>query len=69
MGLKSKPLSQVRPDVPVQQVTKEDVTRVNINVPSSVRQRWKMAAVKQDRPLTDLIVEAMSVYLSTHESM
>jgi hypothetical protein len=67
MGLKSKPLDKVRDDVPVQAVTKEEVTRININVPASVRQRWKMVAVQQDIALTDLIVSAVSEYLDTHK--
>jgi hypothetical protein len=69
MGLKSKPLDRVRPDVPVNDVTKEDVVRINLNVPDSLRQAWKMAAVKEKRPLTDLIIEAMSMYLNTHKGI
>jgi len=68
MGLKSKPLDQVRQSVPVHEVTREDVVRININVPESLRQRWKMAAVKERRPMTELIVESMSAYLDTHLS-
>lgn len=68
MGLKSKPLSQVRADVPVHEVTKEDVVRININVPESMRQAWKIAAVQAKRPLTELVIEAMSMYLNTQKS-
>ncbi len=67
MGLKSKPLEKVRDDVPVEAVTKEEVVRININVPASVRQRWKMVAVRQDIALTDLVVTAVSEYLNTHK--
>jgi hypothetical protein len=68
MGLKSKPLSQVRADVPVHEVTKEDVVRINLNVPESLRQQWKIAAVKAKMPLTDMIIESMSIYLNTQMS-
>jgi hypothetical protein len=63
--MKSKPLDQVRSDVPI---VKEEIVRVNINVPESVRQAWKIAAVKSKKPMTELIIDAMSAYLNTHMS-
>lgn len=63
--MKSKPLDQVRADVPM---VKEDTVRINLNVPESTRQAWKMEAVKARRPLSDIIVEAMGVYLNTQKS-
>ena len=66
MGRKSKPLDQVRASVPVHEVTREDVVRININVPESLRQQWKIASVKAKKPMTDMIIEAMSIYLNTH---
>jgi hypothetical protein len=68
MGLKSKPLDKVRADVPVHEVTKEDVVRINLNVPESMRQQWKIAAVQAKKPLTELIIESMSIYLYTQKS-
>lgn len=65
MGLKSKPLDKVREDVPVSAVTREESTRININVPLSTRKRWKTAAAQADRPLTDIVIEAVEKYLST----
>jgi hypothetical protein len=65
MGLKSKPLDQVRADVPVAAVMREEVARININVPLSMRKQWKTAAAQANRPLTDLIVDAMTAYLNT----
>jgi hypothetical protein len=67
MGLKSKPLDLVRDDVPVGEVTKEEMVRVNINVPDSTRQAWKLASVTARKPVTDMIIEAMSAYLYTHK--
>jgi len=65
MALKSKPLDEVRDDVPV---FKEKAARVNLNVPKSVRAAWKIAAVQRNLDLAGLIVEAMNAYLHTHVS-
>lgn len=65
MGLKSKPLSQVRADVPVADVSKEDLARINLNVPVSVRKAWKEAALREDTTLSELIINSMSKYLNT----
>lgn len=63
MALKSKPLEEVRPDVPVHEVSREDLVRVNFLVPASVRKAWKGAALREDKTLTELIVEAMQDHL------
>ena len=68
MGLKSKPLDQLRESIPIDEVTREDVVRININVPESLRLRCKIAAVHEKRPMTDIIIDAMSLYLDTHKS-
>lgn len=68
MALKSKPLEEVRPSVPVHEVTKEDLVRINFQVPASVRTRWKTAAAQMDRSMTDLLIESMNKYLDTHLS-
>jgi hypothetical protein len=52
----------------VHEVTKEDVVRINLNVPESMRQQWKIAAVQAKKPLTELIIESMSIYLYTQKS-
>ena len=65
MGLKSKPLSQVRADVPVADVSKEDLARINLNVPVSVRKAWKEAALREDTTLSELIIKSMSKYSNT----
>ena len=66
MGLKSKSLNDVRKDLPIKDVLKEDFARVNINIPLSLRKKWKNAALNADKSLSQIIVEAMSTYLSTH---
>ena len=64
MALTAKKLDQVRPNLPVQEVQKEDIVRVNINVPESQRTRWKIAAIEKKRSLGDLIAEAVEAYLN-----
>lgn len=68
MGLKSKPLSAVRPDVPVADVSREDLARINLNVPVSLRKAWKEAALREDTTLSDLIIKAMSKHLKAQLS-
>ena len=64
MALTAKKLDQVRPNLPVQEVQKEDIVRVNINVPESQRTRWKIAAIEKKMSLGDLIAEAVEAYLN-----
>lgn len=68
MGLKSKPLSQVRADVPVADVSREELARINLNVPLSVRKSWKEAALREDVTLSELIIKAMSKHSNTQMS-
>ena len=65
MSLKSKPLNQVRAIPAVTQFAMEEVVRINLNVPKSVRDSWKMAAIQRDTTVTQLILDAMKIY--THE--
>ena len=62
MSLKSKPLDQVRPLPAVTVLAQEEMVRINLNVPESVRHHWKMAALQQKLTLTDLIIKEMSKY-------
>ena len=65
MGLKSKPLSTVRQlgDVTLAEVSRAELVRINLNVPKPVRKQWKAAALRVDKTLTDIIIEAMDAYL------
>lgn len=63
-GLKAKSLSDVRTSVPVDEVQKENLVRVNLNVPTSQRTRWKMAAIARNIPLGELIAEAVETHLN-----
>lgn len=62
MALKSKPLDQVRPDVPVAAAAQDEIVRVNLNVPKSTRTAWKSMALQRGVTLADLINEAMNKY-------
>lgn len=65
MALKTKPLDQVRADVPVSEVAQSgEKVRVNFEVDKATRHRWKAEALKRDKPLADLLREAMDEYLS-----
>lgn len=62
MALKSKPLHEVRPTIPLATVSQEEIVRINLNVPKRLRQAWKARALKEDKTLTELILEAMKPY-------
>ena len=62
MALKSKPLDQVRPNVPVSAAAQDELVRVNLNVPKATRLAWKTIALERDITLAELINEAMSKY-------
>lgn len=64
MALRSKPLERVRDEVPVGIAAQEQLVRVNLNVPASMRNEWKAQAAKQGRSLADLIIEAVNTHLS-----
>lgn len=61
MALTTKPLDQVRPDVPTAAAAPE-LVRVNLNVPEATRAAWKMLAIQRKTTLQDLVIEAMSKY-------
>ena len=64
MALKSKDVEQVRPTVPVAAAAQGEIVRVNMNVSRAKRDNWKMAAIKKQMSLSDMIDEAVSKYLA-----
>lgn len=62
MSLKSKPLSSVRNLPAVSVLTEEEQVRINLNVPKSLRNKWKAAALKREKTMTELILESMKIY-------
>ena len=65
MALSSKPINKVRNDIPLDEVApKEEIVRINLNVPKSVRAKWKTYAAQQDKALTEIIIETMNAHMS-----
>lgn len=59
MALKGKSLDKVRPSVPVEEVMKDEIVKFNMNIPKSVRAKWRRLSIDKDRTMTDLMIEAM----------
>lgn len=64
MSLKSKPLSSVRNLPAVSVLIEEEQVRINLNVPKSLRNKWKTVALQREKTMTELILEAMKIYSS-----
>ena len=62
MSLKSKSLSNVRDLPAVSVLMEEEQVRINLNVAKSLRNKWKAAALKREKTMTELILEAMKIY-------
>jgi hypothetical protein len=45
----------------------EDMVRINFMVPASVRKAWKGAALREDKTVKDLLIEAMEAHLASIE--
>ena len=62
MSLKSKSLSDVRDLPAVSILMEEEQVRINLNVAKSLRNKWKAEALKREKTMTDLILDAMKIY-------
>jgi len=40
----------------------EEQVRINLNVAKSLRNKWKSAALKREKTMTELILDAMKIY-------
>lgn len=60
-GIKSKPLDQVRADVPVQDVTKGDLVRFNFYIDRAKLKALKTEALERDVSVADLVREALDM--------
>jgi hypothetical protein len=63
LTIKTKKPEDVRSTVPVDEVTKVEPVRINLNIQPSVRNAWKMAGVQLGMTMTDMIEAAMTEYL------
>jgi predicted HicB family RNase H-like nuclease len=48
----------------IEEVAREETTRLNAMIPVSLHKRVKMQAVEEGRSITDIVIEALEEYLS-----
>lgn len=60
MALTAKQLDKVRSNVPVAAAAQDEIVRVNLNVSQTMRDHWKMLAIKHRVSLGALIESAMN---------
>lgn len=46
--------------------SREDMQRLNMEIPKALHKRLKLKAIYEDRTVTDLVLQAVSDYLNTH---
>lgn len=46
--------------------SREDLQRLNMEVPRALHKRLKLKAIYEDRTVTDLVLQAINEYLHTH---
>lgn len=66
--LKAKPIEQVRSDKlssALEEVTREPLVRLNVNVPKSLYRELKAKAAIEDARITDLVRLWVKEYVST----
>lgn len=68
LTIKTKKPADVRATVPVDEVTKVEPVRINLNIQPSMRNAWKIAGVQLGMTMTDMIEAAMTEYLKKHLS-
>lgn len=66
MGMKSKPLTSVRQDLPVHLAKAEELVQLNIKIPESVRYELRLIALKDSTQVNTLVREAINSYLSSY---
>ena len=52
----------------LEEVAKEEMVRLNLNVPTSLRQRLKLQAVKEERDMSEIMTELLEGYLDRTSS-
>lgn len=46
--------------------SREDLQRLNMEIPKALHKRLKLKAIYEDRTVTDLVLQAINEYLHTH---
>jgi predicted HicB family RNase H-like nuclease len=48
----------------IEEVAREETTRLNAMIPVSLHKRVKLQAVEEERSITDIVIESLEEYLS-----
>lgn len=46
--------------------TREDLQRLNMEIPRALHKRLKLKAIYEDRTVTDIVLQAINEYLHSH---
>ena len=46
--------------------SREDMQRLNMELPKALHKRLKLKAIYEDRTVTDIVLQAINDYLNTH---
>lgn len=46
--------------------TREDMQRLNMEIPRALHKRLKLKAIYEDRTVTDIVLQAVNEYLHSH---
>lgn len=72
MALKSKSLDEVRPTLPTLRAADvnpdEKLARINLNLPESLRWRFKTACNANKRQMTEVLLEFMAQYADDYDT-
>jgi hypothetical protein len=66
-GKGDKPTERDDRDELVEEAAQEDQVRLNADVPKSLRKRVQIQAAKEERPIRELLIEAVEQYLDSTE--
>lgn len=67
-GKGDKPTDRQDTDELVQDAGQEDQVRLNADVPKSLRKRIQVQSAKEERPIRELVIDAMNEYLENHSN-
>jgi hypothetical protein len=67
MGLKAKTTRRDHhlKDQAIEEATKEEVTRLNADIPVSLHKKIKMRSAQEGSNITSIIIKAVTAYLET----
>ncbi len=68
LSAKKKRRSSRAKDKAIDEVAKEEMTRLNAIVPVSLHRRVKLQAAKEGRSITDILVTSLETYLKKYSN-